>query len=86
MTLADGSKTCSCDAGCRSFGACLRRKGLRYAVGAAHQTNHEWDEHLDRYEYARRQGIQPESTIREATERAIAISELTGEPYQAAGI
>lgn len=84
MPLVDGKKRCSCGQGCVSFGACMRRKGLRLAVGNAHDENREWDSHLDLYEYARRQGIQPESTMREATELAIAVSEATGEPYQAA--
>ena len=81
--LADGTKTCSCGKGCHSFGACLRGKNIRTAVGPARDRNAEWDDHLDRYEYAVSQGIQPASTLREATNTAIAISEATGEPYRA---
>lgn len=61
----------------------MRRKNLRTAVGTRHDVVSEWDSHLDRYEYARNQGIQPAGTSIEATETAIAISEATGEPYRA---
>ena len=81
--LSDGSKTCSCGGGCHSFGACLRAKNIRTAVGEPRRVNREWDDHLDRYEYAVSQGIQPASTTVEATSTAVAISEATGEPYRA---
>lgn len=80
--MSDGIR-CSCGAGCTTYGACLRGKRLHVlAAGQRHITS-EWDTHLDRYEWAVQQGIQPSSTLREETEQAIAISELTGTPYRA---
>jgi hypothetical protein len=54
-------------------------------VGIAHEVNTDWDTHLDRYEYAVNQGIQPAGTLREQTEAAIAVSNATGVPYRADG-
>lgn len=50
--------------------------------GQRHITS-EWDTHLDRYQWAVSQGIQPHSTLREETESAIAISNATGVPFRA---
>lgn len=81
--MLDGDKRCSCGRGCSSFGACLRGKRLQFTDQAQRQITGDWDRHLDRYEWAVRQGIQPASTMREETEQAIAVSELTGTPYRA---
>jgi hypothetical protein len=79
----DGKKRCSCGDGCHSFGACLRGKRLRVVVGDSHEITSQWDSDLDRYEWAHRQGIQPASTMRDAVETAIAVSNATGVPYRA---
>lgn len=81
--MLDGSKRCSCGQGCRTFGACLRGKRIQFPDAAQRHITGEWDTHLDRYEWAVRQGIQPVGTKREDTERAIAVSERTGEPFRA---
>jgi hypothetical protein len=81
--LSDGSKRCSCGAGCHSFGACLRGKNLHVVGGDAKAHNYEWDHHLDRYEYAVGQGIQPAGTTVEAVETAIAVSQASDVPYRA---
>lgn len=81
--MLDGGKRCSCGAGCPTFGACMRRKGIQFTDAGQRRITSDWDTHLDRYEWAIRQGIQPTSTLREETERAIAVSEATGEPFRA---
>lgn len=81
--MLDGAKRCTCGRGCATFGACLRRKRLQFPPAAQRQLTSDWDDHLDRYEWAVRQGIQPSSTLREETEAAIAVSEATGTPYRA---
>jgi hypothetical protein len=81
--LADGTKRCSCGKGCPSFGACMRGKNLHTVVGDSKAANYEWDRHLDRYEYAVGQGIQPASTLAEDTETAIAVSQATDTPFRA---
>lgn len=81
--MRDGNKRCSCGGGCATFGACLRRKGIRVLDPAQRHVTSEWDTHLDRYAWAVSQGIQPAGTLREDTEAAIAISNATGEPFRA---
>ena len=81
--MLDGNKRCSCGQGCATFGACLRRKGIRVLDPGQRHITSEWDTHLDRYEWAVRQGIQPASTLREETDMAIAVSEASGEPFRA---
>lgn len=80
--MHDGQKRCSCGQGCPTWGACMRRKGLHYVDAGQRSITSDWDGHLDRYEWAVRQGIQPDSTLREETEFAIALSNETGTPYR----
>lgn len=83
FVLSDGSKRCSCGNGCPSFGACMRGKNLHVLEAGAKANNREWDNHLDRYEYAVSQGIQPAGTTVEKVEAAIAVSQATDTPYRA---
>jgi hypothetical protein len=81
--MNDGAKRCGCGRGCRTFGACLRGKRLHVLDAGQRGITTAWDGHLDRYEWAVRQGIQPASTLKEETDFAIAVSEATGEPFRA---
>lgn len=80
--MIDGAKRCSCGNGCPTFGSCMRRKRLQLTDPSQRRITSEWDRHLDRYAWAVRQGIQPDSTLREETDYAIAVSEETGVPYR----
>lgn len=83
----------NCTSGCltrdhQSYSDCLKAKGLRVAYcnsagGYDLTTQKKWDGELDAYREARRQGIQPASTKRDAVDRAVAISDATGTAYQA---
>lgn len=81
--------TCTCGSGHATFGACLRAKNI--AVTYCRSAKN-WDytaekrkfRELDAYAAARRQGVQPESTSARGVETAMAISESTGKPFDAA--
>ena len=83
----------NCSSSCVSrdhetFGECIRGKGLRVAYcnsagGSDYTAQKRWDADLDAYKQARAQGIQPASTSRHAVDRAVALSEKTGQAYQA---
>ena len=69
-----------------TFGQCMRWKGVRvaYCQSAANKdytAQKRWDRDLDRYEAARRQGIQPETTLRSAVEAAERWSDKHGRAY-----
>ena len=72
-----------------SYGECLRSKGI--AATGLESTNpsfamkrqHKWDKELDAYESAVRQGVQPEGTTMPKIEKAMRISEATGQPFRA---
>lgn len=87
--MIDGDKRCGCGAGHRTFGECIRSKGLRVegcrdAVGGADRTRQKkWDAELDAYRDARAQGIQPSGTSLAATERAIRMSDAAGKAFDA---
>lgn len=79
---------CTCGAQCATFGECLRRKGIRIgycqsAKGHDYSRQRAWDRELDLYRDARRQGIQPGGTSTVASEFAIAMSEKSGEAFNA---
>lgn len=72
----------------KTFGECLRAKNLKSAVsipgnGWDRTVQKDWDNEIAHYRSARAQGIQPSATTREATDRALKISEATGTPYKA---
>lgn len=73
---------------CPSYAACLRGKGARVAYansakGLDYTQQKNWDRELDVYKQARAEGIQPAGTKRSQVERAVAISDATGQAYQA---
>jgi len=66
----------------RSYGECMRAKGIR--VEKLDRTQQKKaDKNLDAYADARRYGIQPQSTRPHHVQQAVAISEKTGSAYQA---
>ena len=84
----------ACASSCRtqdhaSYGECLRSK--RVATTGLESTNpsfstdrqKKWNAELDMYESARRQGIQPEGTTRPKIEKAMRISQETGQAFRA---
>lgn len=83
----------ACTSGCAtqdhaSYAECLRSKRPKVAycnsaAGLDASRQKKWDADLDAYRDARRQGIQPSGTTRDAVDRAIAISDATGTAYQA---
>jgi hypothetical protein len=83
----DGTR-CTCGAGCPTFGACIRRKGLRVgycqsAKGHDYSKQKAWDRELDLYRNARAQGIQPGGTTTIASRFAIEASNRSGEAFDA---
>lgn len=83
----------ACTSGCptkdhQSYADCLRSKSARVAYantagGWDYSTQKKWDKDLDAYKDARAQGIQPAGTGRASVDRALAISNESGVPYQA---
>lgn len=81
---------CRCDVAepHSTFGACMRFKGVRVAycqsaAGKDYTAEKRWQKDLDAYASARREGIQPASTRREAVTGARALSDKTGTAFQA---
>jgi hypothetical protein len=71
-----------------TLGACMRAKGVRgvgvdISKGFDADTQKKWDRDLDAYRDARRQGIQPAGTSREAVDRAVRLSDAAGTAWQA---
>lgn len=82
----------ACRTGCptkdhRTWGECARAAELKVAYcgigGVSASEQRKWDNDLAAYKDARRQGIQPSSTRREAVDRAVKISDKTGQAWQA---
>lgn len=80
--MDDGQKRCSCGAGCETFGACLRRKGIQLA-GPDHGHFVKRARVLGRYEAARREGIQPQSPLTRHVAKAVRASDREGVAYRA---
>lgn len=84
-----------CTSNCRtknhaSWGECVRAKNMRvaYCRSAFNQdftAQKRWDNDLDSYASARRQGMQPDSTYRADVDRAVRISNDSGEAYGYSG-
>lgn len=86
--MEDGGKRCSCGAGCKTFGECIRNKGLRIAycqsaAGKDATAQKRWDSELAAYASARKEGIQPAGTKIGQITAARSISDKTGTAYQA---
>lgn len=83
----------SCSSACptqdhESYGACLRAKNMKTAYmqdwkGKDATAQKRADKNLDAYQQARAEGIQPKSTRPADVQRAVRISDKTGEAYQA---
>lgn len=83
----------SCSTGCATqdhatFGECLRAKNMHTAYmaewkGSDATLQKKADKNLDLYERARSQGIQPKSTSARDVNRAVRISDHTGEAFRA---
>jgi hypothetical protein len=83
----------NCTTGCRtqdceSYASCLKGKGTKvaYANSAAgydYTAQKKWDRDLAAYKDARDQGIQPSNTTRAAVDRAVAISNESGQAWDA---
>jgi hypothetical protein len=78
----------ACSSGCRtpgahsSWGECVKAKNLKTSqVDVTAQR--AWDRNLDRYEKARKEGIQPDSTRPADIQRAVSLSDSIGEAYGA---
>lgn len=71
----------------RTFGECVRAQNQKVAYcgigGLDRDKQRQWDSDLAAYKSARLQGVQPASTQREAVDRAMKLSESTGQAWQA---
>lgn len=86
--MNDPGKRCSCGAGCKTFGECIRGKGLRVAYcqsasGLDYTAQKRWDAELTAYSSARKEGIQPQGTKMSQVTAAREISDRTGTAFQA---
>jgi hypothetical protein len=73
---------------CASYAACLKQKAPKVAYcnsagGFDLTAQKKWDRDLAAYSDARAQGIQPASTNRAAVDRAVAISNESGQAWDA---
>lgn len=83
----------ACTTGCatkdhKTMGECLRAKGVRttyvnHLMGFDRDSAKKWDNDLAAYRDARRQGIQPASCDRAATDAAVQASDRMGVAYRA---
>lgn len=80
-----------CRSGCKTqnhatWGECLRDAGVRTYLASPSKgldgtRQKKWDQELELYRHARRQGIQPDSTNRPDIERALKASDAAGAAY-----
>lgn len=79
----------ACSSGCRtpgrhkSWGECVRNKGLQIGDLRHHDINKRGEADLAAYKAARDQGIQPSGIQRSAVDRAVRISEASGTAFDA---
>lgn len=78
---------CTCDNQCSSFGACVRRKGIRIgwcrsSAGYDLSADKANAKELDFYKHARNQGVQPRGTRTHQIRHALDESDRTGTAYQ----
>jgi len=74
----------------KTWGECVRSKNLRIAYcrsasGMDYSSQKVWDNNLDAYSNARKEGIQPDSTNIRDVRRAVELSDRTGEAYGHSG-
>jgi len=80
--MAEAGYQCPCGGGHETWGACIRAKRIQYPT-ASHGHFVKRAKVLGRYEWARRQGIQPQSPLTRHVTKAIRRSDAAGEPYRA---
>ncbi len=66
-----------------SWGECVRSKHLAVMDGSLRVERANWDADLAAYESARKQGVQPAATTRQAVDDAMILSDLSGTAFQA---
>jgi hypothetical protein len=85
--------TTNCSSGCptpgahKSWGECVRSKNAKTLWVAPDNnltTQKQWQKDIDAFRAAKRQGINPEGSGRAQVERAIKVSNETGNPFGAA--
>ena len=64
-----------------SYGECCA--AITILVGAGHERSKRWDNNLEAYRQARRQGVQPASTRRSDVDAAMALSRAVDAPFDA---
>lgn len=74
--MARTRKGKNCSAKCltkdhKTFGECMRAKGLHLRPNLADTTQKAWDRELDAYESAVRQGVNPDGTKLHQVEKAM---------------
>ncbi len=79
------------DQDCPNYSACLRKANVQslYAQpskGLDMSREKKWRRELSDYRDARKQGIEPDGTSRQAIDRAVRISDQTGQAYRAPGM
>lgn len=78
----------NCTSGCSapgthaSWGECLRGKNIQLGDVRGVGTTKTWDADLSAYADARKAGIQPAGTERHHVDRAVRLSESTGNAWQ----
>lgn len=77
------SSSCPTPGAHRTWGECIRAKGIQVGDLKGHDVNKRGETDLQAYASARRQGIQPSGIERSAVDRAVRISESTGKPFDA---
>lgn len=79
----------ACSSGCptpgahRSYGECMRSKGLQVAGVEAHAVNQNTNRELNEYVRAREAGLQPDGTRKHQVDAAWKLTDALGTPYRA---
>jgi hypothetical protein len=64
----------------QTFGECVRNKGVSFQ-GSSLQEARKWDNELNGYASAVKQGMQPDGTTTQAVQQALDISDKAGAGY-----
>jgi hypothetical protein len=79
----------ACSKGCptpgkhKTWGECLRSKGVQVADVQAHKQNQSVNRELNDYRAAREAGLQPAATTAKAVRQAWTATDATGTPFRA---
>lgn len=77
------SSRCPTPGAHKTFGECIRAKGLQIGDLKGHDINKRGETDLQAYASAKAQGIQPSGIDRASVDRAIRISESSGRAFNA---